>query len=268
MSREQQFLHLRDLLLERRREVFARVRDMEARWQELSQPEIEIEEEAQRTVLALPYDRLDESGRDTIEQIDLALHKLSLGEYGICENCGDRIAPKRLEALPWARLCIHCAREFERKRFTLPSAVEMLETAELPDELRDLSNNQVLRVIYEQIEQDGRIDAEELYISIRNGVLHLDGAIGGEPEHQILAQILTDVLGFSSIVDRLVVSKVLFKREERTAGREPPPAARSIEDRLFYDEEELTEDIFEADEKPYSPPEHPPPLPEYRPPAG
>jgi len=30
------------------------------------------------------------------------------GTYGVCERCGQPIAVERLEAIPWARLCIGC----------------------------------------------------------------------------------------------------------------------------------------------------------------
>jgi DnaK suppressor protein len=43
-----------------------------------------------------------------VEEIDHALAKIDLGTYGICENCGSVIPKNRLEALPYARLCISC----------------------------------------------------------------------------------------------------------------------------------------------------------------
>ncbi|MCS6987349.1 MAG: TraR/DksA C4-type zinc finger protein [Sphingomonadaceae bacterium] len=38
-----------------------------------------------------------------------ALARIAQGRYGICEVCGDDIAPARLEALPTATRCIACA---------------------------------------------------------------------------------------------------------------------------------------------------------------
>jgi RNA polymerase-binding transcription factor DksA len=38
------------------------------------------------------------------------------GKYGICESCGERIDPARLEILPEATLCLNCQRELERTR--------------------------------------------------------------------------------------------------------------------------------------------------------
>ena len=44
-----------------------------------------------------------------------ALERIRQGTYGECANCGGEIEPKRLEALPWARYCIKCQEEMERK---------------------------------------------------------------------------------------------------------------------------------------------------------
>jgi DnaK suppressor protein len=50
-----------------------------------------------------------------LESIDRAIHLAQQGTYGICEGCGDRIDPARLEILPQATLCLKCQRDFERK---------------------------------------------------------------------------------------------------------------------------------------------------------
>lgn len=49
-----------------------------------------------------------------LAQIDRALEAIEDGTYGICEECGGEIAIERLEALPFATLCIECKRELER----------------------------------------------------------------------------------------------------------------------------------------------------------
>jgi len=43
-----------------------------------------------------------------IEEIDRALAKIDAGTYGTCENCGQPIAEARLEAIPYAALCVAC----------------------------------------------------------------------------------------------------------------------------------------------------------------
>jgi DnaK suppressor protein len=41
-------------------------------------------------------------------EIDRALAKLGEGTYGCCDACGGEIGRERLEALPWATLCVAC----------------------------------------------------------------------------------------------------------------------------------------------------------------
>ena len=50
-----------------------------------------------------------------LESIEHDLRMARAGTYGICESCGDRIDPARLEVLPEATLCLDCQREIERQ---------------------------------------------------------------------------------------------------------------------------------------------------------
>ena len=45
-----------------------------------------------------------------IAMVDGALQRIVDGTYGICTNCGERIPEGRLEARPYADVCIDCAR--------------------------------------------------------------------------------------------------------------------------------------------------------------
>ena len=61
------------------------------------------------------YDRemdytLEDNSEAVLAAIDKALAKIENGTYGICERCGKQIDPARLEALPYAELCIECKR--------------------------------------------------------------------------------------------------------------------------------------------------------------
>lgn len=51
---------------------------------------------------------LYEKNHYLLDQINAALARLDAGTYGICENCGKPIHPARLEALPYATMCIAC----------------------------------------------------------------------------------------------------------------------------------------------------------------
>ena len=44
------------------------------------------------------------------KQIQDALQRIEEGSYGLCETCGREIERARLEALPFASMCIDCAR--------------------------------------------------------------------------------------------------------------------------------------------------------------
>jgi RNA polymerase-binding transcription factor DksA len=43
-----------------------------------------------------------------LKLIDAALERLNGGEFGTCDDCGERIPGKRLKAVPWAAYCVPC----------------------------------------------------------------------------------------------------------------------------------------------------------------
>jgi DnaK suppressor protein len=51
--------------------------------------------------------------RANLRWVNRALTKMDLGTYGTCERCGNEIPIERLDALPWAILCVECARKGE-----------------------------------------------------------------------------------------------------------------------------------------------------------
>jgi len=57
---------------------------------------------------------LEENEVRVLAAIDAALARLDDGTYGRCQQCGTEIEPERLEALPWATLCIDDKRREER----------------------------------------------------------------------------------------------------------------------------------------------------------
>jgi|SRR6185437_6970262 len=46
---------------------------------------------------------------EALQEVEAAIARLGNGSYGLCQRCGQPIAPARLEAMPAAHLCIACA---------------------------------------------------------------------------------------------------------------------------------------------------------------
>ena len=58
---------------------------------------------------------LEENVERALGEIDAALKRIEDGTYGICVDRGEQIPVERLEAIPWATLCIDCKRLQERR---------------------------------------------------------------------------------------------------------------------------------------------------------
>jgi len=52
---------------------------------------------------------LIQTGSDTLDQIENALERIEEGTYGLCETCDDKIPKGRLNAIPYACMCVKCA---------------------------------------------------------------------------------------------------------------------------------------------------------------
>jgi len=56
---------------------------------------------------------LTQSEVDELTQINAALTRIEHGEYGLCIDCGEMIAEKRIEHSPFSARCIVCQEELE-----------------------------------------------------------------------------------------------------------------------------------------------------------
>ena len=52
--------------------------------------------------------KLKQTDAKILQAIEEALFRMEKGTYGICRDCGEPIAPARLNAIPWTRVCITC----------------------------------------------------------------------------------------------------------------------------------------------------------------
>ena len=76
------------------------------------------EEEATESLELEKRLALEKQVRDHLAEVEHALHKFEEGTYGLCDSCGQPIAPDRLEALPQASLCVDCKAKNAKGRFS------------------------------------------------------------------------------------------------------------------------------------------------------
>jgi DnaK suppressor protein len=72
----------------------------------------EIQAAAERTLAVSNLDRHSYQLREA----RAAVNRIREGNFGICRMCEEDMHPKRLAALPWAPLCIHCQEAMDRNR--------------------------------------------------------------------------------------------------------------------------------------------------------
>jgi DnaK suppressor protein len=53
-----------------------------------------------------------------LRQVRAALDRINEGSYGVCLECEEEISQKRLNAVPWATLCIACQEQSDSGRQT------------------------------------------------------------------------------------------------------------------------------------------------------
>ena len=58
---------------------------------------------------------LMENEEEAISAVEMALERIDDGTYGQCEECGCKIPKARLNAIPYAPLCVKCASTQERR---------------------------------------------------------------------------------------------------------------------------------------------------------
>jgi RNA polymerase-binding protein DksA len=114
--------HFRDVLLDERRRVehaLGTLRDehpgsLDDEVEEIAATSDNHLAETATATLGREIDyTLGDNAEQVIAEIDAALKRIEDGTYGTCTNCGHEIPRERLEANPWASLCIDCKRKAE-----------------------------------------------------------------------------------------------------------------------------------------------------------
>ena len=115
--------HFRGLLLEERERVQSAIAHLRADHPGSLDDEVEevaasadshLGEAAAATVNREIDYTLGENSEQILSEIEAALKRIENGTYGRCTACGKEIGIERLDAYPWASLCIDDARKAER----------------------------------------------------------------------------------------------------------------------------------------------------------
>jgi DnaK suppressor protein len=56
-----------------------------------------------------------------LRQVEAALARIRCGDFGICLSCEEQIPLRRLQAVPWASLCVSCQEKEEERRAFRPA---------------------------------------------------------------------------------------------------------------------------------------------------
>jgi DnaK suppressor protein len=103
---------LRKALLEERQSLREQLRDLGLNPDDPASVGLQFDQgfadSAQTTAERHRVMSIAEGLRASLDDVEHALRRMDVGTYGSCENCGRQIAEERLEAIPFARLCIEC----------------------------------------------------------------------------------------------------------------------------------------------------------------
>jgi DnaK suppressor protein len=216
------------LLREQRKNYLMEFRKAEEALDSIAEErESEVEEHAQEEETAGLLARLDDRTVQVVREIDAALQRILDGTYGFCQACAEAIPTARLRTMPASCFCKECAAQHQASAVRSAEGPEIVSRAPLPADLNLLDEHELVETIWEHLKQTKRLDLEELRVVYRKGVVYLSGALPSESEHDIVLQVITDVLGLKEIVDHIQVEELLWERESsiEQTGPEAMPAA-------------------------------------------
>ncbi|MGE0883635.1 MAG: TraR/DksA family transcriptional regulator [Blastocatellales bacterium] len=108
---------IRQQLTDRHGEIRQRLEKISRDLRHINQPlNADSEEQAVEVENDQVLDALDDHIREEMKQIEKTLARIDEGVYGVCEECGEKIPVKRLEALPHATRCISCEEKFQLRK--------------------------------------------------------------------------------------------------------------------------------------------------------
>lgn len=115
MARKEQISNMREVLIRRRdalrRALAGDLSQLRKLREQTSGDEVDA---ALDSVQDEINSQLAEVESRELAHIDNALERMREGQYGVCEGCNANIPLMRLQALPYATMCIQCQQELER----------------------------------------------------------------------------------------------------------------------------------------------------------
>lgn len=107
--------YFKEKLLTLRRDLAEQVKASSRFGREIDDGTLDSGDKASDTYLKqMVFDRGENESRQ-LELIESALMKIRDEDYGICEECMGPIPEKRLEIVPYAKYCVRCKEELEKK---------------------------------------------------------------------------------------------------------------------------------------------------------
>jgi RNA polymerase-binding transcription factor DksA len=207
---------LKKRLETRRQELRDEREELETKRTRLSEPEVELEEQAGKQQMMLKLEQQDRRTRDELKLVNDALVRMEAdpNAYGLCLECGKDISEERLETMPWTTTCKDCSSGQG------PEAGEALqpETASLPPDFRGLDDESIAASVRDKLAADGRVELQDLNIEAEDGLLRLGGTLPSNENHQVLMQMVQDVMGFIAVEDNVRVDRTAWQREDRAQG--------------------------------------------------
>ena len=99
----------RDLLVQKREEILAESNATPLQKSvDYSSRQGDLADQADGTNEVHIQLKIKQTDAKILQAIEEVRQRMEQGSYGICRDCGNPIAPGRLSAIPWTRVCITC----------------------------------------------------------------------------------------------------------------------------------------------------------------
>ena len=116
---EQSFTEkMKESLLELKNEILAQLMTANADFKEIAEGK-DAKDDVDIASDVIDRKLLEAMGTKDLNRlklIDSALARIEQGKYGLCMKCGHKIPQARLEAIPYALMCIECKSADEKRR--------------------------------------------------------------------------------------------------------------------------------------------------------